>query len=76
MIKLTSDHILIVENQNPERVINLFDRSGRGIVRIHQVGEGPGKYYKVSDAWINEKERTIELLDGLQFRSGLIYFFR
>ena len=69
-IAIHNDKILILDNQRP--MFAVFDRNGKFIKNIGQIGNGPGEFYYPSDFIIDEKLKQIELLDGLRNRI-LIY---
>jgi hypothetical protein len=65
-VRVTDNHIIVLENLNPTRKIYIYKRNGDLMATIANTGQGPSSFFGVYDFWVNEDQNTIELLDQTQ----------
>lgn len=62
IVRLTEDRIYIMDIMY--RGIYIFDRKdGNHLASFKKQGRGPGEYIDISDFYIDQKEKTLEILD-------------
>ncbi len=62
-IRVLDDFIVVTDADNTESVF-VFDREGRFLHRVGQMGQGPGEYQGVSGSAIDFEKKEIYLLDN------------
>lgn len=61
-ISLSEHYILIDERSYPPRPVKLFNKDGRHLANIGDVGRGPGEYFALNDQQIDEENQRIYLI--------------
>ncbi len=60
-----TDNYILIYDQSPPKVL-LFDRQGKFIRKIGNIGKGPGEYNRPSDVHISRDEKFILVMDWLK----------
>lgn len=59
-----SDSLMVFINVNMPNQIVIFDSAGKWLKTIDGCGKGPDEYLRLNGALINEKNGTLDILDG------------
>jgi len=64
-LRIFGDYLFFIENESlNNKVISVYDKKGKGVIKILSPGQGPGSFSSVYDLWYDEKNSAIELLDA------------
>jgi hypothetical protein len=61
-IRVLDDYIVVMDSEITETVL-VFDKEGRFLHRIGQIGQGPGEYIDITDSSIDFEKKEIYLID-------------
>ena len=67
---IKDNKLFIMDNSKAVQGIFVFDMDGKFLFNINKRGNGPGEYTSVDDFYVNEKNKTIGILNRFQI---LIY---